>query len=150
MKKVLLLFAILLAMPVVANAQTETQRLVVWLKSGQKVYHDLSDELQRRPTVAEDRQGERELSAHRRAALLIRRKAGAVVDHNDSPRRVVVQPRRQHDKVRGSGRRHTPRALLRRWQETRRAAGTRWRALHRIPKEHAYGHVYRKSRRSNL
>ena len=44
MKKVLFLFAILLAMPVVANAQTETQRLVVWLKSGQKVYHDLSDE----------------------------------------------------------------------------------------------------------
>jgi len=44
MKKMLFLFAILLAMPVVANAQTDTQRLVVWLKSGQKVYHDLNDE----------------------------------------------------------------------------------------------------------
>ena len=44
MKKVLFLFAILLAMPLMANAQTDTQRLVVWLKSGQKVYHDLNDE----------------------------------------------------------------------------------------------------------
>ena len=50
MKKMLFLFAILLAMPVVANAQTDTQRLVVWLKSGQKVYHDLNDE----PETVED------------------------------------------------------------------------------------------------
>ncbi|MBQ2361095.1 MAG: hypothetical protein II398_09410, partial [Prevotella sp.] len=44
MKKALFLFAILLAMPVVAESQTDMQRLVVWLKSGQKVYHDLNDE----------------------------------------------------------------------------------------------------------
>ena len=44
MKIVLFLFAILLAMPVVANAQDSTKRLVVWLANGQKVYHDLSDD----------------------------------------------------------------------------------------------------------
>ena len=44
MKKVFFLFAILLAMPVVANSQNNTKRLVVWLTNGQKVYHDLSDE----------------------------------------------------------------------------------------------------------
>ena len=44
MKKALFVFAILLAMPVVANAQNNTKRLVVWLTNGQKVYHDLSDE----------------------------------------------------------------------------------------------------------
>ena len=44
MKKALFLFAILLAMPLLANAQNNTKQLVVWLVNGQKVYHDLSDE----------------------------------------------------------------------------------------------------------
>ena len=44
MKKVLFLFAILLAMPLMANAQNNTKQLVVWLVNGQKVYHDLSDQ----------------------------------------------------------------------------------------------------------
>ena len=32
-----------LVLPMVASADDETQRLVVWLTNGQKVYHDLTD-----------------------------------------------------------------------------------------------------------
>ena len=44
MKKLLLLLALMAALPLTAQADDATQRLVVWLKNGQKVYHDLTDE----------------------------------------------------------------------------------------------------------
>ena len=44
MKKILILIVFALALPSAMNAQSESQRLVVWQKSGEKVYFDLDEE----------------------------------------------------------------------------------------------------------
>ena len=44
MKKILILIVFALALPSAMNAQGESQRLVVWQKSGEKVYFDLDEE----------------------------------------------------------------------------------------------------------
>ena len=44
MKKRKILLLLLFVIPVLGWAQNDTQRLVVWLKSGEKVYFDLTEE----------------------------------------------------------------------------------------------------------
>ena len=46
MKKILILIVFALALPSAMNAQSESQRLVVWQKSGEKVYFDLDEDYQ--------------------------------------------------------------------------------------------------------